>query len=258
MKRIKNLLLNDKFIIVLIIINSLIIFMQGFDFQSTFLGILFHIDSLITLVFVFELIFKLKEFGIKGYLSSKWNIFDAILIIISIPSLYFWIFGGATSFVGFLIVLRVFRVFKFFRFMRFLPDINNIINGVQRALKNSIVVLLGFIVYNFIIAVLSCSLYKDIAPEYFNNPLESYYTVFRIFTVEGWYEIPEQISENSSVIVGNLSKLYFIVILLTGGIFGLSLVNSVFVDAMVSDNNDELIEKVKSLEEKIDKLLEKE
>ncbi|NLA24090.1 MAG: ion transporter, partial [Bacteroidales bacterium] len=36
----------------------------------------------------------------------------------------------------------------------------------------------------------------------------------------------------------------------------LSLVNSIFVDAMVSDNNDELERKVESLEAKIDLLMD--
>lgn len=39
--------------------------------------------------------------------------------------------------------------------------------------------------------------------------------------------------------------------------FGLSIVNSIFVDAMVSDNNDALELKVAELEKKIDLLLEK-
>jgi voltage-gated sodium channel len=53
-----------------------------------------------------------------------------------------------------------------------------------------------------------------------------------------------------------LTKIYFVLILLTGGIFGLSLVNSIFVDAMVSDNNDELENKIDSLEKKIDNLID--
>ena len=40
-----------------------------------------------------------------------------------------------------------------------------------------------------------------------------------------------------------------------GGVIGLSLINSVFVDAMVSDNNDDLLERIDQLEEKIDRLL---
>jgi len=56
--------------------------------------------------------------------------------------------------------------------------------------------------------------------------------------------------------IGGLINLYFIVILLSGGIFGLSLINAIFVDAMVSDNNDVLEKKVDELTEKINQLLE--
>jgi voltage-gated sodium channel len=118
-------------------------------------------------------------------------------------------------------------------------------------------VLIGFLIYNFIVAILSCFFYRQLAPEYFGNPLTSFYTIFRIFTVEGWYEIPDIISARSSNAISFLTKLYFTVILLTGGIFGLSLVNSIFVDAMVSDNNDALEKKVNELQKKIDLLLER-
>jgi len=51
--------------------------------------------------------------------------------------------------------------------------------------------------------------------------------------------------------------VYFIFVVISGGIFGLSLVNSIFVDAMVSDNNDELEKKIELIDKKIDKLLNK-
>jgi len=54
--------------------------------------------------------------------------------------------------------------------------------------------------------------------------------------------------------IGFLSKLYFVFLLLCGGIIGLSLVNSIFVDAMVSDNNDELQKEISNLSYKIDTL----
>lgn len=50
--------------------------------------------------------------------------------------------------------------------------------------------------------------------------------------------------------------IYFIFIVLSGGILGLSLVNSIFVDAMISDNNEELEKKIDNLERKIDLLLQ--
>jgi voltage-gated sodium channel len=48
-------------------------------------------------------------------------------------------------------------------------------------------------------------------------------------------------------------KLYFSLLLIVGGVIGLSLINSVFVDAMVSDNNDELNKEVADLHKKIEK-----
>jgi len=53
-----------------------------------------------------------------------------------------------------------------------------------------------------------------------------------------------------------LIKTYFVLILIVGGIVGLSLVNSIFVDSMVMDNTDELERKVELMNKKIDYLVE--
>jgi voltage-gated sodium channel len=131
----------------------------------------------------------------------------------------------------------------------------HLLKGIQRAISDSVLVLIGFLIYNFIISIFSCYLFKHIAPEYFSDPIRSLYSIFRIFTVEGWYEIPDTIAASSSVTTAAFSKLFFVLVLLTGGIFGLSLVNSIFVDAMVRDNTDELEKKVDVLNKKIDTLL---
>lgn len=255
MRKLGQILLNDKFILGLIIFNSIIIFLQGFALESLWIRSLVLLDNIITLIFLLELIAKINSYGFRGFVKSNWNIFDAILIILAIPSLYHWFFNDNASQLDYLLILRISRVFKFFRFIRFFPNIDHLIKGVQRAIKASLIVLLGFLVYNFVISVLSCFFYRNIAPEYFANPIISFYSIFKIFTVEGWYEIPDFISRNSNETIGFLTKLYFVLIVVTGGIFGLSLVNSIFVDAMVSDNNDDLERKIDSLESKIDKLI---
>jgi voltage-gated sodium channel len=79
--------------------------------------------------------------------------------------------------------------------------------------------------------------------------------MFKVFTIEGWFEIPDDVTQNLSPVSAFFTNVYFIFIVMSGGIFGLSLVNSIFVDAMVSDNNDSLENKIQSLEEKIDLLL---
>lgn len=253
---IKKLFLNDNFILFLIILNSINIFIGGFDNGSRNDFILSLVDHIITILFIFELLAKLNEYG-KNYFISNWNKFDFILILLSIPALLTFMFSVEISDLSFLLVFRVMRVFKSFRFLKFIPGIDNLIRGVNRALKASIIVLLGFIVYIFIIGIFSFYLFKESSPEYFGNPMISLYSIFKIFTIEGWFEIPEKVTEGLSVINSFFTFIYFIFVVLSGGILGLSLVNSIFVDAMVSDNNEDLERKIDRLETKIDNLLEK-
>ena len=136
--------------------------------------------------------------------------------------------------------------------IRFFPNVTALIKSVKHALKASYIVIAGFFLLVFIISVVTCSLFKNIVPEYFNNPLKSFYSVFRLFSVEGWYEIPDLIATRTSPTIEIISKLYFAILLLGGGILGLSLVNSIFVDAMVSDNTDDLHNEIGRLGDKID------
>jgi voltage-gated sodium channel len=54
--------------------------------------------------------------------------------------------------------------------------------------------------------------------------------------------------------LAELVRLYFCLLLIFGGIIGMSFINSIFVDAMVADNNDELLEKINQLQKSIDEL----
>ena len=254
---IKRLFLNDKFILILILLNAVTIFTSGFEMSFNNRFALSLIDNLITGFFIVEIIVKFKEFGIKNYFKSNWNKFDFILVALSFPTLIAFIGNVEVTSFSFLLVFRVMRVFKSFRFLKFIPGIEHLVKGISRALKASIVVLIGFVIYIFIIGIFSFYLFKEVSPEYFGNPLNSLYSIFKIFTVEGWYEIPEQLTQGLSSITSFFTYMYFIFVVISGGIFGLSLVNSIFVDAMVSDNNDELEKKIELIDKKIDKLLTK-
>src|SRR5690554_1321639 len=143
MKKLQHLFLNDKFILSLIFLNAIIIFFQGFDISQELKSYLTQSDNIITIVFILELIAKFRAFGIKGFFRSNWNIFDAVLIILAIPSLILWATNSSFFNLDYLLVLRIARVFKFFRFIRFFPKIDELINGIQQALKASVIVLLG-------------------------------------------------------------------------------------------------------------------
>lgn len=50
------------------------------------------------------------------------------------------------------------------------------------------------------------------------------------------------------------ARIYFAVLVFIGGILGMSLINSVFVDAMVEDNNDDVLEKLEHIEKELREL----
>ncbi|CAA6817416.1 MAG: Ion transport protein [uncultured Aureispira sp.] len=260
MNPLKKIFLNDKIILALISINAVIIFLQGFPIRT--IGLEMHhflmlVDDLISGCFLIEVCVKGRHFGFKEYLKTTWNKFDVGLILLSLPPLIARMFiDYETANIGFLLVFRVFRIFKFFRFIQFFPQVEHIFNSIREAMRASFMVLIGFFLFVFIMSILSCYMYQDIAPEFFGDPIISYYSMFKVFTIEGWNTIPEVINESGKVNIYQafFTKLYFIIILVFGGVIGLSIVNSIFVDAMVSDNNDELEEKVNLVQKDVERL----
>ncbi|MFA7170319.1 MAG: ion transporter [Candidatus Paceibacterota bacterium] len=254
---IRRLFLKDKFILILILINAIILFVGGYQTKGNCKYLFLLADNLLTALFIIELIVKLNEYGIKEYFKSGWNKLDFTLIIISVPALISFVFNVQIFDVSFLLIFRILRVFKTFRFFKFIPNVKELVTGIKRALKASVFILVGFIIYIFIIGLFSFYLFKNSGTNFFSTPTISLYSTFKIFTVEGWFDIPEQIAVNYSSTATFFIYLYFIFVVVTGGIIGLSLVNSIFVDAMVSDNNDEIEKKVDNIDNKLNYIIKK-
>lgn len=253
----RALFLNDKFILLLIAVNTACIFIEGFSqVPPAVVRVAGMVDYAITILFIVELMVKVQMLGLRGYLGTNWNRLDLVLVLLSLSSLILPFTGHGERDLSYLLVLRISRVFKFFRFLRFVPGIEHLIAGVQRALKASIVVIIGFFVFIVVCALVSNNLFKEMSPEYFGDPVISMYSIFRIFTIEGWYEIPDAVIKNQPALGIFFIRIYFIFLLIVGGLFGLSIVNSIFVDAMVSDNNDNLEKKVDVLTEELRALRE--
>lgn len=250
---VKKIFFNDKFIFVVIFLNSIIIYLQECGISNYFIQI---VDLLCTIIFIIEMAIKLQHLGLKKYWSSGWNRLDGILVVLSLPSVIAAFFPINAINLSFLLILRILRVFRFFRVVHFFPNFTQIALGFAQAMKQSYAVFIGFFILILVFAMISCSLFKTIAPEFFATPTDAIYSIFRLFTIEGWYEIPDGVASQLSPIWARVTRIYFCLLLVLGGVIGLSLVNSVFVDAMVSDNNDDVKEKLNQLEAKIDKILE--
>ena len=135
-------------------------------------------------------------------------------------------------------VLRVVRLFRLFRLLRFIPDHAHLGAGIRRAMKASVGVFLGIAIINFIFAMGAEVLFGRDAPELFGNPARACYSMFRIFTIEGWNEIPDAIARHASDGWATFARIYFGVAVLVGGILGLAIGNAVFVDQMMADNHE--------------------
>lgn len=234
----------DRFILYVIILNSVIIFLQESGVDNSLIRI---IDTLCIFIFIVEMVLKHISLGVRNYWKSGWNVMDGVLVIVSIPAFISYFIPTQMIDLSILIILRVFRVFRFFRLVHAFGNFQVIVRNLLKALKDSAPIFLGFVVLIIVFALLNCAIFKDFSPEYFGTPWAAMYSTFRLCTLEGWYEIPDSIAANLSAACAGLVRFYFIFLLVSGGIIGLSLVNSIFVDAMVSDNNNDLEKEVKEL-----------
>ena len=235
-----------------ILLNALVIFLLYFpDLKNNFW--LELVDSLFLLFFVVEAIVKLQVLKPRKYFAESWNRFDLTIVVASLPSLLTHFIPVPNT--SLLIILRLFRLVRLIRFIRFVPNLTSILEGLGRALRASVFVLAALLVLDFLLAIFTCHFYAEVAPEYFGDPLIAAYSIFQMFTVEGWNEIPDAIaSSTDNPLVIGISRLYFVLIVLIGGIFGMSLANAVFVDEMTIDNNRGLEKKIDDLQEELSEL----
>ena len=249
MNKLKALLCNERIMLMAIVLNTAVMFIGGFWQESVIFDLS---DSLFTLIFLCEAIAKISCYGWKGYWQKGWNKFDFIILIIAIPSfasLFFEHTATSTIF-----ALRSFRLFKSLKMLRFIPNIQKLLKGIKLAIRASWLVLIAFVVFLIIFSILSSTIFGYMVPEYFGNPAISLYSIFRLFSIEGWYELPDAIAKCGSPYWGLFARVYFSVLVFSGGIIGMSMINSIFVDAMAEDNNDEVLEKLRSIEDRLDKL----
>lgn len=248
----KKIFLREKVIFSAILVNSVIIFLLAFPELKSSLT-LEAFDFFFILFFLVEALVKINHLGFKKYMSDNWNVFDFTLVVISLPTLLSeFIHIPNTSI---FLLFRILRLVRLFKLMHFIPNMQKIFAGLIRAFKASIFVIIALFMLNIVLAILTCHLYGEKAPHFFEDPLISSYTIFQMFTVEGWNEIPNAvISDSDPEWLSGLIRFYFVMVVLLGGIFGMSLANAIFVDEMTMDNNDEITGKIDDLQQSIDEL----
>jgi voltage-gated sodium channel len=236
-------LISERTVLFFISLNALVLFLDAFPALHAACGHWLHwVDYACIVYFLFELVAKLSLLGPRGYFKQGWNIFDFTIIVLSLPALLapFGLVAGE-GFVAFLL-LRLIRLSRFLRALRFIPRLERLVAGAQRALRASVGVMLAMLFYLFIFGLAATYLFgQPDSPAFdkFSDPLVSMYSMFTVFTVEGWFETPDLIAGAESYWTAHAVRAFFVIAVITGGIVLLSLLNAVFVEEMSSDLSEQ-------------------
>lgn len=244
--------MSERTTLSIVLLNVAAVFLQECGVDSVALS---TIDIVCTVFFVVEMLLKHLDLGIKAYWRDGWNVLDGLVTIISLPALLAYFIPSVSDY-SFIIAFRALRVFKLFRAARRFPKLNELWSGFRLALRQSRAFLLGYFIIIVVVAMFNSALFGKASPEYFATPLDGIYSMFQMFTVEGWYEIPNAVVGDMAPVWLHIVRIYFCLLLISGGIIGMSLINSIFVDALAADNNDDVKDKLNQLEKKLDTLQE--
>jgi voltage-gated sodium channel len=248
---------NEQLVLLIIFLNVGVIYLHTFDQFAAYFYVMDLLDVACTLYFCLEITFKIqatngRTFGtrLKAFHSDRWNRIDFYSVLIALPSVGVLFFEDLEIFAGFTL-LRALRIFKIIRIVEYIPESKRIITRVVRAMQSVIFIIISFVIYSTIVSLMSVLLFKSSAPEHFKNAFDSFFTIFKVFSGDGFSDIVEDIQKNSSVAFVYFTKLYFVAIVFTGSFLGLSLINSIFVDQMASINQEENAEEDEKMQKEI-------
>lgn len=105
----------NSFIMFFILFNTVVLSMDKYpEFDQETVDTLSVLNTIFTVIFTIEVVFKLIGLGVRGYSADKFNLFDAAIVIISIVEMFLASEGGG----GPLSALRAFRLFRIFKIFR--------------------------------------------------------------------------------------------------------------------------------------------
>lgn len=165
----------QNFIISIILINGAILGIQTIEgLTPSSLSILDMIDRICLAIFVVELTMKLVIYRFS-FFKRGWNIFDFFIIGISlIPA------SGQLS------ILRALRILRLLRLITTVDSIRRVVSGMLIAIPGVGSVGALLLIFFYIGAVISTTLFGDSFPQWFGNLGRSMYSLFQIMTLESW------------------------------------------------------------------------
>ena len=187
-----------EFVVIgIIIFSALVIGAKTYDIPEDFSWLIRILDWGITLFFMVEITIRfLAEENKKNFFTSGWNIFDTLIVLVSIIP----IDNTDMALVG-----RLIRIFRVLRMVSIIPELRLLLNSLIKALPQlGYVLLLMFIIF-YIYAAVGSTFFHDINIELWRDISVSMLTLFGVMTFEDWTDIMYETME-----VYPLSWIYFL------------------------------------------------
>ncbi|WP_233201430.1 ion transporter [Sporosarcina sp. P13] len=218
-------------IISIILLNGLIIVSETYFAGNS---VLLALDLIIVWIFVLEVLLKLVGYGLKGYFSDRWNIFDFLIVV---ASLIFY----ATPFVS---ILRLIRVLRLIRLIPAIPALRKIIDSLMKSIPALTGILgLSFLIFS-IYAIIGTTFFSEVLPyEFFGSFHTALFTLLQVVTFESWA------SQVARPIINEVpwAWAYFVSFIIIGALVILNLVVAVILSYLGQDDELEREEKMERL-----------
>uniref|UniRef100_A0A8C8AL13 Voltage-dependent T-type calcium channel subunit alpha-1G n=1 Tax=Otus sunia TaxID=257818 RepID=A0A8C8AL13_9STRI len=241
-------------IMVAILINTLSMGIEYHEQPEELTNALEISNIVFTSLFALEMLLKVLVYGPFGYIKNPYNIFDGIIVVISV-----WEIVGQQG--GGLSVLRTFRLMRVLKLVRFMPALQRQLVVLMKTMDNVATFCMLLMLFIFIFSILGMHLFGckfaserdgDTLPDRknFDSLLWAIVTVFQILTQEDW----NKVLYNGMASTSSWAALYFIALMTFGNYVLFNLLVAILVegfqtegDASKSDSEADLFHR--SLEE---------
>uniref|UniRef100_H3AFY2 Sodium channel protein n=1 Tax=Latimeria chalumnae TaxID=7897 RepID=H3AFY2_LATCH len=242
-KEIVNMVVMDPFvdlaIIICIVLNTLFMAMEHYPMTENFSSVLSVGNLVFTGIFTAEMCFKIIALDPFYYFQEGWNIFDGIIVSLSLMEL------GLANVEG-LSVLRSFRLLRVFKLAKSWPTLNMLIKIIGNSVGalGNLTLVLAIIV--FIFAVVGMQLfgknYKECVCKiaencelprwHMNDFFHSFLIVFRVLCGE-WIETMWDCMEVSGQ---TMCLIVFMMVMVIGNLVVLNLFLALLLSSFSADN----------------------
>ena len=208
-------------VISIIIFNAFTIGINTYELGEFTKSVISILDYSITVFFVIELLIRfIGEPKKINFLKSGWNIFDTLIVLISLIPI-----SNSSSF----LLLRLLRVFRVLRIISIIPELKLIIEALLGSIKRVFYVSLLLFIILYIYATIGSILFSSDIPQRWNDVGVSMITLFQVLTLSSWEQVMLPLQE-----VYWWAWIYFFSFIIICGITMLNLLIAILVDVVIN------------------------